>query len=506
MDFLADCFLMKPLLLAAHTLTLLALAGCTLMSPAPLNVRSFGASGDGKTKDTAAFQKALDACGAAGGGEVVVPAGNYLIGSIELKSRTTLRLEPSATLLGSPDLEDYPIIKARWEGRWVDAHRSLIAANQAERITIIGPGKIAGSEALGGRRMPRRPCVIEPIECRDVRLEGFTASQRLMWTIHPTCCQNVVVKNLTIRSVGGNSDGVDVDSCKHVRIEGCDIESGDDCIALKSGRGMEGYRLARPTEDVLIRDCTLTDNIFACIGIGSETSGGIRNVRIEGCRFGYAKTYAIYIKTRPGRGAFIEDISARDLDVNTAPGGFLRINLLTSGIQDPEPVPGDEGIPSARNFRFEDIRVNCGTLVNAVSISPVKPLEGMSLVNITGKCTNGIALANIVRAELRAINVTGYADPFLSHTNVQGLDDAMQQRRGLRQCRSGWHPARSRDRGTSASPAADRSTNLRRFPHTPATEPKAGLGRCCSNCYTICTRPPARGRRNARLHRFALQL
>jgi hypothetical protein len=400
--------------------SLLGLIGCASVTRAPLNVRAFGATGDGRTKDTAAIQQVLDACAAAGGGEVIVPAGEYLTGSLDVKSHTTLRVEKDATLLGSPDLADYPIVKARWEGRWVDAHRALISATKASHIAVIGPGKIVGSLALGGRRMPRRPCVIEPIDCTDVRLEGFSATQRLMWTIHPTYCDNVVVRNLTIRSTGGNSDGVDVDSCKQVRIEGCDIESGDDCIAIKSGRGMEGYRLARATEDVLISNCTLSDSIFACIGIGSETSGGIRNVRIEHCRFKQAKTYAIYIKSRPGRGAFIEDISAQDLDVMTAPGGFLRINLLNSGLQDPEPVPGDEGVPRAKHFSFTDVKVRCGTLVDAVSVSLVKPIDGLILVNITGTCAKGIALANIARAELRGIKVTGFTGPMLGINNVTG--------------------------------------------------------------------------------------
>jgi hypothetical protein len=248
-----------------------------------------------------------------------------------------------------------------------------------------------------------------------------------MWTIHPTYCEKVVVKNVTIRSIGGNSDGVDIDSCKHVVIEGCDIESGDDCIAIKSGRGMEAVREGRPTEDVLIRDCAFSDNIFACIGVGSETSGGIRGVHIEHCTFKQAKTYAIYIKSRPGRGAFIEDISGNDLDVQTATNGFLRINLLNSGLQDAEPVLGDAGIPTAKEFRFTNVRVNCGTLVNATAISPVKPLNGLSLVNITGTCTKGITLANITGAELRGIQVTGFSGPLLGTNNVSGtgLDGAV---------------------------------------------------------------------------------
>ena len=119
------------------------------------------------------------------------------------------------------------------------------------------------------------------------------------------------------------------------------LTTGDDCIAIKSGRGMEGYRARAPDRGRAHHPLHAGDSIFACIGIGSETSGGIRGVRIESCAFTHARTCAIYIKSRPGRGAFIEDISGSDLEVNTAPGDFLRINLLNSGIQDPEPVPGD---------------------------------------------------------------------------------------------------------------------------------------------------------------------
>jgi polygalacturonase len=396
-----------------------------------VDVRSVGAVGDGKTKDTAAFQKALDDCASRGGGEVVVPAGEYLIGSIELKSNTTLRLDKDARLIGSPDLDDYPITSGRWEGRWVEAHRALISAQDAQHIAVIGAGRIEGNPALGGRQMPRRPCVIEPIHCTDVRFEDFSATQQRMWTIHPTCCENVVARKLNIRSTGGNGDGIDVDSCKHVRIESCDIDTGDDCIALKSGRGMEGYREAKPTEDVLISNCTLGDSIFACIGIGSETSGGIRNVRIEHCIFTHANTFAIYIKSRPGRGAFIEDISASDLTVKDAKRGFLRINLLNSGIQDPEPVPGAEGIPSASHYEFRNVTVNdVGILIDAASIPPEKPLKGVVIEDVKGACEKGMVLVNVIDATLKGIDVKGFSGPLLSISNVtgSGLDGAVPYR------------------------------------------------------------------------------
>jgi polygalacturonase len=396
---------------------LLGQFGCG-SSPLSVDVRSLGATGDGKTKDTLAFQAALDKCCAAGGGSVYVPPGTYVIGSIVLPSNTTLSLEKDANLQGSPDLNDYPVISVRWEGRWIPGHRALISADGAHDIAVIGPGHIAADPKLAGRAMPRRPTLIEPINCTDIRLQGFSTHHSTMWSIHPTYCQNVTARNLTIRSSGGNGDGIDVDSCRNVRIESCDIDTGDDCIALKSGRGLEGYHIARPTEDVLISHCTLGDSIFACIGIGSEDSGGIRNIRIEHCTFTHANTDAIYIKSRVGRGADMENISGDDLDVTAK--GFLRINLLNSGIAGADPVPGDAGIPTGRNYSFTNVKVNVGTLVEATSISPARPLDGLTIANVNGVCTRGIELANITGAHLSDIRVAGYSRSLLATFNVTG--------------------------------------------------------------------------------------
>lgn len=404
--------------------------------PAPkltLNVRDFGATGKGEVKDTSAIQQAIDRCSVLGGGEVLVPAGNYLTGAVALRSGTTLRLEKDTTILGSPDFADYPVMQVRWEGKWIAGRAGLIYANDARNIGIAGPGRIAGNTALGGRptaQSPlRHPALIEPINCEGIRLEDFSTDYRLMWSIHPTCCDNITIGNLTIRSTGGNGDGIDLDSCRHVRIERCDISTGDDCIAIKSGRGSEAWALQRPTEDVRISNCTFADAGFACIGIGSETSGGIRDVRIEHCTFHAAKTFAIYIKSRPGRGAFIEDIAADDLDVAGMSGGFLRFNILNSGIQDQDPVPGLEGIPTIRNFRFSNVRVkDCPVLVDGAAIHPDKPLEGFSLKGVTGNCSAGISLANVKKASIADVRVTGYTGSLISIHNVtgSGLNGAAQ--------------------------------------------------------------------------------
>ena len=387
-----------------------------------LNVRDFGALGDGKTKDTAAIQQALDRCSVLGGGEVLLPAGDYSTGAIVLRSNTILRLDAGSSLLGTSDLADYPLTQVRWEGRWIKGYIGLVSAMDAENIGIIGTGKIVGNSSIVGRvdriTQLRHPALLEFTNCKDIRVEDCSTSQNDMWSIHPTYCENISFKNVTIH---GGADGIDLDSCKQVVIDNCDFATADDCISLKSGRGAEGYAIHRPTEDVYISNCTFADLHWACIGIGSETSGGIRNVHVEHCKCTNAKTFAIYIKSRPGRGAFIEDIYVNDLDVSGAQAGFLRFNILNSGKQDEFPVPGDEGIPTIRNFHFSNIRIkDVPVLVDGAGIHPNKPLEGFSLTNVTGTCGKGIFLANIHHADLRKIEVTGYSGALLNTSNVTG--------------------------------------------------------------------------------------
>ncbi len=193
----------------------------------------------------------------------------------------------------------------------------------------------------------RLPALLEFTNCRNVRVENCFTSQSGMWSIHPVYCENVKFKNVTFNS---GADGIDVDSCRHTVIDGCTFDTGDDCISLKSGRGEEAYTINRPCEDVHISNCTFNDRNFACIGIGSETSAGVRNVVIEHCKCVGARSHAIYIKSRPGRGAYVENITVNDMDVSGAKQGFLRLNNLNSGKQDEFPVPGDAGIPEFREF------------------------------------------------------------------------------------------------------------------------------------------------------------
>jgi polygalacturonase len=396
-----------------------ALAACVQAAePRPsFNVRDFGAVGNGTTKDTVAFQKALDACAVNGGGEVLAPAGKYLIGSVQIGTRTILRLEKETVIAGSPDAADYPMIDVRWEGRWQPGRRALIYTANVDHTGIIGPGRIEGNPAVAAPQNPRGVVVLEPISCNDVRWEGFTVTQGGNWATHPTYCTDVVIKGLTIR---GNRDGIDVDSCKNVRIEDCDIETGDDAISLKSGRGLNGARLGKPVEDVLITRCTLHGTRFAAIGIGSEISAGVRNIRIEHCKL-TARTHAIYIKTRIGRAGVTENITGDDLDI--LGGGFLRINLTVGGNTNTadDPVEGLIGYPSAKNLSFSHVRLaNATVVVEAAQVAPEKPVEGLFLADISGTAAKGITLQHAKNVVLRDIHVTGFAGPLLTASDVSG--------------------------------------------------------------------------------------
>jgi polygalacturonase len=387
-----------------------------------LNVKDLGAAGDGKTRDTLALQQTIDRCSLLGGGEAVIPAGDYSTGALVLRSNVLLRIEDGASLLGSSDMADYPVAQVRWEGRWIKGYSAFISAIDAENFGIVGPGKILASSAIMGRvdrkTGMRLPALLEFTSCRNVRVENCFTNQTGMWSIHPVYCDNVTFKKVTVHS---GADGIDVDSCTHVVIDGCTFETGDDCISLKSGRGEEAFTINRPTDGVRISNCTFTDRTFACIGIGSETSAGIRNVVIEHCKCLGARSHAVYIKSRPGRGAFVENVTVNDMEVSGVKQGFLRLNNLNSGKQDEFPVPGNEGIPEFRNFRFSNIRVtDVPALVQAAEIHPLKPLVNFSLTNVTGTCATGITLANMKNVVIRNIKVTGFTGPLLSIENVTG--------------------------------------------------------------------------------------
>lgn len=390
------------------------------------NVRDFGAVGDGKTKDTVAIQAALNACATNGGGTVTLPEGVFLTGSIVMGANTMLELEHGASLLGSPDIADYPLVQVRWEGEFRDGHRALIVADKAANVRISGPGTIFGPPINVSRlRNPRGPALIELTECTNAVLENFSTMYQQLWSIHTLFCEHLTADGLVIRTVNANGDGIDVDSCQDVLIEHCNIDTGDDAISLKSGRGLAAMQLGRPTERVTIRDCELASSIYAAIGIGTEMSGGIGDVKVENCVMS-GRQNCIFIKSRDGRGGYMKNITFDNLIVNNSPT-LVGIDLIRKGIQATDPVPGDvEKWPLVSNITFNHIRVNgVAELVAGESVPPQRKIDGLTLSDISGTCGRGITLANVTNACFSGVTVTGFEGPFLSLENVQGtgLDD-----------------------------------------------------------------------------------
>ncbi len=390
-----------------------------------LNVRDFGATGDGKTKDTAALQQTIDRAYVLGGGEVLVPAGNYFIGAIALKSNVLLRLEKDAVILGTPDFADYPVTQVRWEGKWIQGHLGLIYAIDAEHIGVIGPGKIIGNPALGGRpnaQNPlRHPALIEPIGCRDVRFENFSTEYTRMWSLHPTYSDNLVFKNLTIRSTGGNGDGIDIDSCRHVLIDSCDIATGDDCIAIKSGRGMEAYQLLITTEEVLITNCTLADRSSRALGLAARP-----RVVFATCAYSIVNSLThrrLPSTSRAGRAAALSSKTFRqmiwmcpewlvDFSVSTFSAAAYRIRRRS---------PATKAFQRLRTSGFQTYALRtCRCWLTESRSTRTSRCQGFSLINVAGTAAKGITLANVVGAKIQNIQVTGFTGPLISINNVSG--------------------------------------------------------------------------------------
>lgn len=272
-------------------------------STSPRTVIDYGAAGDGRTKDTVAIQRAIDAAAAAGGGTVVFPAGRYLSGTLVLKDHVTLGLENGAVLLGSTDLGDYPRHRPAYRSYTETyVNQALIYAENAQHVGLAGGGTIDGQGGHANFRVApgevgylERPYLVRFINCRDVRVEGITLRDSPMWVQHYMACDRVTIRGITVASnVNHNNDMLDIDGCRDVHVSGCTGDTGDDAITLKS----TGERLC---ENVVISDCTVGSN---CNGIkmGTETTGGFRNITITNCAIRPSRSEDVLYSYRQGSG------------------------------------------------------------------------------------------------------------------------------------------------------------------------------------------------------------
>ncbi len=331
------------------------------------NVRAYGATGDGQTLDTLALQAAIDACQQRGGGTVTLPAGRYVTGSIFLRDNITLNLEAGAVLLGSEDPCDYPVINNRWEGAEQPTYAPLIVGTNLHHIAVVGRGTIDGRGASWWQRFKdktleyARPRLIAFTHCDNVLIEGITAINSPSWTINPVRCENVTIQHVSIINPADspNTDGINPDSCRSVRISNCYVSVGDDCVTIKAGVETEDALLRAPCENVTITNCTMAHGHGGVV-IGSEMSGGVRNVVISNCVF-IGTDRGLRFKSRRGRGGVVEDIRISNI-VMTNVLCPLTMNLYyacgawgDTTVSDKQPHPVTEHTPQFRRIHLSHI-------------------------------------------------------------------------------------------------------------------------------------------------------
>ncbi len=340
------------------------------------------------------IDRVIAICSSSGGGTVLVPAGNWHTGPLTLKSGVNLHLEEGAVLLFTTDTKYYPNVLTRWEG--VDCYnmQPLIYAYGERDIAITGKGtidgaasnenwwKMCGAHHFGWRegdvsqktgrpkllkwnneKVPvadrvlvpgdgMRPQLVNFYLCQNVLIEGVTLLRSPFWVIHPVLCENLTVRDVKMINNGPNGDGCDPESCRNVLIEDCFFNTGDDCIAIKSGRNFDGRRWNRPSENIIVRNCQM-ENGHGGVVIGSEISGGYRNLFVENCQMDSPELdRVVRIKTNNLRGGLIENIYVRNIEVGQCKIAVFSINLD----YDPKEV-GERGfLPRVRNVYLDNIR------------------------------------------------------------------------------------------------------------------------------------------------------
>lgn len=362
-----------------------------------INVMDLGASSDGKTDCLPMIKAAMDSLANSGGGTLLIPAGNFFVkGPIHLKSNINLHLEKDSKLLFSTNPTDFlPVVFTRWEGVECYNFSALVYAYKQTNIAITGEGVLDGQasvdnwwtwkgktkfgwkegmpsqnrstsrnllmkmnndeidvkERVFGNGHYLRPNFIQFYECKNILMEGFTVKDSPMWIIHPVLSENITIRSITSIGAGPNNDGLDPESCKNVLIENCYFDTGDDCIAIKSGRNSDGRRINVPSENFVIRNCKMKDG-HGGIVIGSEISGGVKNIFVENCEMDSPNLdRAIRIKTNTHRGGIIENLFIRNVTVGEVGDAVIRMNMMY------EPVEGDDGkfLPVIRNINISNV-------------------------------------------------------------------------------------------------------------------------------------------------------
>lgn len=396
-------------------------------------ITDFGAVPGEGTKNTGAIAAAISACSEAGGGTVLCPAGTWLTGAIRLQSDVNLHLAQGAVLRFSDDPRDYlPVVFTRWAGFECYNYSPLIYARDCHNIAITGPGTLDGNgrpwwpwterqadtalymyqeQILKGVAPDRRvygtpghglrPQFISPIHCANVLLEGFTIAQPgPFWTIDLVYCDRVIVRKLRIMTEGGpNTDGLNVDSSANVLIEHCFFNTGDDCICMKSGMNEDGWRVGKPTENVVVRYNRTAVGHGGAV-FGSDMSGGIRNVYVHSCIFD-GTDVGIRLKSTRGRGGVVEQLWFDNIDMNDIGGEAIQITTAYRAWMG----TAEGQAPTFRDLSFRNINVSGARQAITVEGLPEAPIQGLRLANVAIVARAAIDIAHLQGLEMENVTV-----------------------------------------------------------------------------------------------------
>jgi polygalacturonase len=408
------------------------------------DIREYGAVAGGEVKNTEAFAKTVAACAEAGGGRVLVPAGKWLTGPIHLKSNMELHLAEGAEVIFSDRFENYlPVVLVRVGGVELYNYSPLIYARDCENVGITGPGKLNGNAKawwdwkaketkeifqLEPRGVPVekriygtveaaiRPSFVVFFNCKNVLYEGFTIGGGPNWTIHPIYCENIIIRRVNVDTDGPNNDGVDPDSCRNLLIEHCTFSTGDDCVVLKSGYNEDGWRVNRPTENVVMRHC-FSKRGHGGLVIGSEMSGSVRNVYMHDCEFD-GTDRAVRIKSRRDLGGVVENVWAENLQ--------LRNMKYEAAILNMDYTADRNALVGATPPVFQNIHLKnivCEGAPEALRLVGADDslIQNVTFENVTIRSKKGVIAKNVQGISFKSVRVTQSEGPTFDLENAQGI-------------------------------------------------------------------------------------
>lgn len=440
-----------------------------------INIVNHGAKGDGHFLNTTAINKAIEQSSLQGGGVVLIPSGLWLTGPIILKSNVNLHLKRDAILFFTDDFDQYKLIAANWEGQPAWRNQSPISGTDLTNIAITGSGVIDGNgdawrmvkkskltdsqwknlvnsggvvdksnqiwypseKSLAGSKDKKagvmtagtsssdyehikdflRPNLLVLTNCKKVLLEGVTIQNSPAWNLHPLLCEDLTLRRLLVRNpwYGQNGDGVDIESCKNVLIEDCTFDVGDDGICIKSGRDKSGRERGKPTENVLIRN-NVVYHAHGGFVIGSEMSGGAKNIWVQDCSF-IGTDIGLRFKTKRGRGGTVENIFIENINMIDIPGEAILFDMYYEAI-DPVPMAGEkrekvkaekipvtEETPQFKNFHIKNVFVNGAEKGIFFRGLPEMNIQDITIEKVTIQAKKGIDIIEACNIKLKDITI-----------------------------------------------------------------------------------------------------